>query len=51
MLAKNLVSQKSLAFPLAIYPYSNKSMIIHWLTKDFGRISTFLGGNEKIAKI
>lgn len=44
MLAKNLVSQKSLALPLAIYPYSNKSMIIHWLTKDFGRISTFLGG-------
>ena len=44
MLTNNIILEESLALPLAIYPYSNKSKIIHWLSKDFGHISTFLSG-------
>ena len=41
MLTNNIILEESLALPLAIYPYFNKSKIIHWLSKDFGHISTF----------
>jgi len=44
MLRNKTILEESLALPLAIYPYSNKSKIIHWLSKDYGHITTFLNG-------
>jgi len=35
---------KTLAIPLAHYPYSSTSRIVHWLTRHHGKISTLLKG-------
>ena len=35
---------KTLAIPLAYYPYSNTSRIVHWLTRHHGKISTLFKG-------
>ncbi len=32
------------AIPLAIYPYSSTSRIVHWLTRRHGKVSTLLKG-------
>ena len=34
--------ERTTAIPLAIYPYSNRSHIVHWLTRHHGLISTLL---------
>ena len=34
------MSIETFGIPLAIFPYSNKSLIIQWLTKSSGLIST-----------
>lgn len=35
---------RATAIPLAIYPYSTTSRIVHWLTRHHGKISTILKG-------
>jgi DNA repair protein RecO (recombination protein O) len=35
---------KATAIPLAYYPYSSTSRIVHWLTRHHGKISTLLKG-------
>ncbi|VGO12284.1 DNA repair protein RecO [Pontiella desulfatans] len=35
---------RATAIPLAIYPYSSTSRIVHWLTRHHGKISTLLKG-------
>jgi DNA repair protein RecO (recombination protein O) len=35
---------KTTAIPLAYYPYSSTSRIVHWLTRHHGKISTLLKG-------
>ena len=35
---------RATAIPLAIYPYSSTSNIVHWLTRHHGKISTLLKG-------
>ncbi|QBG47492.1 DNA repair protein RecO [Verrucomicrobia bacterium S94] len=35
---------RATAIPLAIYPYSSTSHIVHWLTRYHGKISTLLKG-------
>jgi len=35
---------KATAIPLACYPYSSTSRIVHWLTQHHGKISTLLKG-------
>ena len=35
---------RATAIPLAIYPYSSTSRIVHWLTRNHGKISTLLKG-------
>jgi len=35
---------RTTAIPLAIYPYSTTSRIVHWLTRHHGKISTLLKG-------
>lgn len=35
---------KDTAIPLAYYPYSSTSRIVHWLTRHHGKISTLLKG-------
>jgi len=35
---------KTTAIPLAHYPYSSSSRIVHWLTRHHGKISTLLKG-------
>ena len=35
---------RATAIPLAIYPYSSTSTIVHWLTRHHGKISTLLKG-------
>ena len=35
---------KATAIPLAYYPYSSTSRIVHWLTRRHGKISTLLKG-------
>ena len=34
--------ERTTAIPLAIYPYSTRSHIVHWLTRHHGLISTLL---------
>jgi DNA repair protein RecO len=36
---------KATAIPLAYYPYSNTSRIVHWLTRHHGKVSTLLKGS------
>lgn len=36
---------RATAIPLAIYPYSSTSRIVHWLTRHHGKISTLLKGS------
>lgn len=36
--------ERATAIPLAIYPYSSTSHIVHWLTRHHGKISTLLKG-------
>ena len=36
------------AIPLAIYPYSSTSRIVHWLTRYHGKISTLLRGAMRL---
>lgn len=38
---------KTLAIPLAIYPYSNTSRVVHWLTRNCGRVSTLIKGSQR----
>ena len=35
---------RATAIPLAYYPYSSTSLIVHWLTRNQGKISTLLKG-------
>ena len=35
---------KATAIPLATYPYSSTSRIVHWLTRHHGKVSTLLKG-------
>ncbi len=35
---------RATAIPLAVYPYSSTSRIVHWLTQRHGKISTLLKG-------
>ena len=35
---------RATAIPLAYYPYSSSSLIVHWLTRNRGKISTLLKG-------
>jgi len=35
---------KATAIPLAYYPYSSTSRIVHWLTRHHGKVSTLLKG-------
>lgn len=35
---------RAIAIPLACYPYSSTSRIVHWLTRHHGKISTLLKG-------
>lgn len=35
---------RATAIPLAIYPYSSTSRIVHWLTRHHGKVSTLLKG-------
>ena len=35
---------RATAIPLAVYPYSSTSRIVHWLTRQQGKISTLLKG-------
>lgn len=35
---------RATAIPLAYYPYSSTSRIVHWLTRNHGKISTLLKG-------
>ena len=35
---------RATAIPLAIYPYSSTSHIVHWLTRHHGKVSTLLKG-------
>lgn len=35
---------KATAIPLAYYPYSSTSRIVHWLTRQHGKVSTLLKG-------
>ncbi|MDZ8119828.1 DNA repair protein RecO [Pontiella agarivorans] len=35
---------RATAIPLAIYPYSSTSHIVHWMTRHHGKISTLLKG-------
>jgi DNA repair protein RecO len=35
---------KATAIPLAIFPYSSTSHIVHWLTRQNGKISTLING-------
>ena len=35
---------KTTAIPLAYYPYSSTSRIVHWLTRHHGKVSTLLKG-------
>lgn len=35
---------KATAIPLAYYPYSSSSRIVHWLTRHHGKVSTLLKG-------
>ncbi len=35
---------KATAIPLACYPYSSTSRIVHWLTRHHGKVSTLLKG-------
>lgn len=35
---------RATAIPLAIYPYSSTSRVVHWLTRHHGKISTLLKG-------
>ena len=39
---------RATAIPLAIYPYSSTSHIVHWLTRHHGKISTLLKGAQRI---
>ena len=34
--------ERTTAIPLAIYPYSTRSHIVHWLTRHHGLVSTLL---------
>ncbi len=36
--------ERAIAIPLACYPYSSTSRIVHWLTRHHGKISTLLKG-------
>jgi DNA repair protein RecO (recombination protein O) len=38
------VIERATAIPLAIYPYSSTSHIVHWLTRHHGKISTLIKG-------
>ena len=38
---------KATAIPLATYPYSSTSRIVHWLTRHHGKISTLLKGAQR----
>jgi len=38
------VTLKTTAIPLACYPYSSTSRIVHWLTRHHGKVSTLLKG-------
>jgi len=35
------------AIPLACYPYSSTSRIVHWLTQQYGKVSTLLKGARR----
>jgi DNA repair protein RecO (recombination protein O) len=35
---------RAIGIPLAIYPYSSTSRIVHWLTRHHGKVSTLLKG-------
>ncbi|VGO18048.1 DNA repair protein RecO [Pontiella sulfatireligans] len=35
---------RATAIPLAVYPYSSTSRIVHWLTRRHGKVSTLLKG-------
>ena len=35
---------RTTAIPLACYPYSSSSRIVHWLTRHHGKVSTLLKG-------
>ncbi len=38
---------KATAIPLATYPYSSTSRIVHWLTRHHGKVSTLLKGAQR----
>ena len=38
---------RATAIPLAVYPYSSTSHIVHWLTRHHGKISTLLKGAQR----
>jgi DNA repair protein RecO (recombination protein O) len=38
------VIQRATAIPLACFPYSSTSRVVHWLTRHHGKISTLLKG-------
>lgn len=38
---------KSTAIPLGITPFGNTSHIVHWLTREYGRVSTIIKGAQR----
>ena len=39
---------RSTAIPLAYFPYSSTSLIVHWFTRNHGKISTLLKGATRL---